>query len=248
MTCEEILEAVFPLLEYTELANCMLVCKQWRDAAQDDHLWKSFCSKIWPSICKQQSPPTSTYYLFFRTYYKKQYETLPPPKLTFNDLEFYIDILVDGKILFSDVVPGPDFQKIPPPEIGDVLRSHIEHPKYKLILPVEPRFTIHLCDTVSFSVFVERKDTKKVACLLNKSIFHNVYRTSYRALGFDEYLDFFSPLNLFVNLGVRAWISLLFMDYSNEAANDIFAIEMDFSYAAKSEDEVLWLLDMLDWK
>lgn len=250
MACEEILKAVFPFLESTDLATCMIVCKQWRDIARDDYFWKCLCAKKWPSICKRTSPPTVTYYNLFLNFHKRQYHrTVLPPKLSFSDLEFYIDIWTEDKIIFSDVVPGPVLQKgiwIPPPGICDVLRFHLEGPEYKMTLPVEPRFTIPLCQTVSVSVLVGRKDRNKVACIIKKSLFDYIDRTAYRALAFD-YLDFSSPMFLFVS-GVRAWISLLFMDHGNEGALDVFGIEMDFCDAANSEDEVLWLLDMLEWK
>nr|GMD55365.1 F-box protein At5g39250 [Ipomoea batatas] len=254
MSCEEILKAVFPFLEGTDLATCMLVCKQWCEIAQDDYFWKCLCAKKWPSLCKRPSPPTVTYYKLFQTFYKhKNRRIILPPRLSFNELEFYIDIWADDKIIFSEVVPGPVLQKgtwIPPPGICDVLRFHLEGPEYKMTLPVEPRFTVPLSQTVSVSVLVGRKDKNKVACIINKSIFDYVDRTAYRALAYD-YLEFSSPVCLFVS-GIRAWISLLFMDHGTEGASDVvidvFGIEMDFCDAANSEEEVLWLLDMLDWK
>ncbi|KAL0343811.1 UNVERIFIED_CONTAM: F-box protein [Sesamum angustifolium] len=114
-----------------------------------------------------------------------------------------------------------------------------------MTLPMQPRFNIPLGQTVSVSVLVGRKDSKKVACIINKSVFDYIDRSTYRALAFD-YLDF-SPAHPFVS-GIRAWISLLFMDHGNEGVIDVFGIELDFCDAANSEDQVLWLLDMLDWK
>ncbi|KAL2504984.1 F-box protein [Abeliophyllum distichum] len=249
MACEEILKAVFPLLEGEDLATCMLVCKQWQEIAQDDYFWKCLCAKRWPSICKRPSPPTVTYHKLFKTFYKRQHNrTLLPPRLSFKDLEFYIDIWSEQNLIFSDVVPGLVLQKgswIPPPGISDVLRSHLEGPEYKMTLPVEPRFKIPFSQTVSVSVLVGRKDSNKVACVINKSIFDYIDRSAYRALAFD-YLDF-SPAHPFVS-GIRAWISLLFMDHGNEGIIDVFGIEVDFCDVADSEEQVLWLLDMLDWK
>ncbi|KAG8384629.1 hypothetical protein BUALT_Bualt04G0137800 [Buddleja alternifolia] len=249
MACEEILKAVFPLLEGRDLATCMSVCKQWREIAQDDYFWKCLCAKRWPSICKQSSPATLTYHKLFKTFYRRQQSrTFLPPCLSFSDLEFYIDIWTEEKLIFSEVVPGPVLQKgkwAPPTGICDVLRFHLESPDYKMTLPMQPRFNIPLGETVSVSVLVGRKDSKKVACLINKSVFDYIDRSAYRALAFD-YLDF-SPAHPFVS-GIRAWISLLFMDHSHEGVFDVFGIELDFCDAANSEDQVLWLLDMLDWK
>ncbi|GKU97330.1 hypothetical protein SLEP1_g10492 [Rubroshorea leprosula] len=249
MSYEEVLKAVLPLLDGRDLASCMVVCKQWRDIAGDDYFWKCACAKRWPSVCKQPNPPTTTYYKLYQTFYRRQdCRTLLPPRLSFDVLEFYIDIWAEDKLIFSEVVPGPILQagiKSPPTGICDLLRFHLEGPEYKMTLPVEPRFTVPLSQTVSVSVLVGRKDFNKVACIINKSVFDYIDRTAYRALAFD-YLDF-SPDYPFVS-GVRAWISLLFMDNGNDGLIDVFGIEMDFCDVADSKDAVLWLLDMLDWK
>lgn len=94
-------------------------------------------------------------------------------------------------------------------------------------------------------MLVGRKDSDRVARVIDKSKFDYVDRTAYRALAYD-YLDF-SPFYPFVS-GIRAWISLLFMDCGNEGVIDVFGIEMDFCDIANSKEEVLWLLDMLDWQ
>lgn len=249
MICVEVLKAVFPLLDGVDLASCMAVCKQWKDIAQDDYFWKCLCAKRWPSICKRPNPPTLTYYKLYQTFYKRQHcRTLPPPRLSFDDLEFFIDIWTEDRLLFSEVVPGPVLQtgiKIPPAGICDTLRFRLEGPEYKMALPVEPRFKVPFSQTVSVSVLVGRKDSDKVACIINKSIFDYIDRTSYRALAFD-YLDF-SPIHPFIP-GTRAWISLLFMEDGSEGVIDVFGIEMDFCDTATYKEQVLWLLDMLDWK
>ncbi|PON40769.1 F-box domain containing protein [Parasponia andersonii] len=249
MSNEEVLKAVFPLLEGADLASCMVVCKQWRDVALDDYFWKCQCAKRWPSICKRPKPPTVTYYKLYQTFYKRQQSRiLPPPRISFDDLEFFIDIWTEERLIFSEVVPGPILQagfKIPPSGICDKLRFHVDSNEYKMTLPVEPRFTIPVSQTISVSVLVGRKDTNKVACIINKSMFDYIDRTSFRAMAFD-FLDI-SPVYPFVS-GIRAWISLLFMEDGSDAALDVFGIQMDFCDAANSKEEVLWLLDMLDWK
>lgn len=249
MLSEEVLKAVFPFLEGTDLASCMGVSKQWREIAQDDYLWKCICAKRWPSTCKRPSLPAMTYCKLFQTFHKRQQRrTLLPPRLSFNDLEFYIDIWTEDTLIFSEVVPGPVLEhgiRVPPQGVGDMLKFHLESPEYKMTLPVEPRFSVPLSQSVSVSVLVGRKDSDRVARIINKSNFDYVDRTAYRALAFD-YLDF-SPCYPFVS-GIRAWVSLLFMDCGNEGVIDVFGIEMDFCDAANSKEEVLWLLDMLDWK
>lgn len=248
MSSNEILKAVFPLLEGTDLAACMVVCKQWHQIAQDDYFWKCLCAKRWPSTCKNPSPPM-TYHKLFKTFYKKHHQkTLLPPRISLNDLELYIDIWADDDLLFSQVVPGPVFRKgnwIPPPGISNILRHHLEGPEYKMTLPVEPRFAVPYTQDISISVLVARKDYNKVACIISKSMFDYIDQTSYRALAFDYLV--FSPLYRFVS-GIRAWVSLLFMERENKGVFDVFGIEMDICDAANSEEEVLWLLDMLDWK
>lgn len=152
-------------------------------------------------------------------------------------------------MIFSEVVPGPTLQNgiwIPPPGICDVLKRHLENPEYKMILPVEPRFTIPLSHSVIVSVLVLRKDSNKVACIIDKSGFDYIDRTACRAQAFG-YLDL-SPSYPFVP-EIRAWISFLFLDNgNNEGIVDVFGIELDFCDATNTEKGVLWLLDMLDWK
>ncbi|CAN0857833.1 F-box protein At5g39250 [Linum grandiflorum] len=249
MLKDEILKAVFPLLDGIDLASCMGVCRQWRDMARDDYFWKCQCAKRWPSICKRANLPTMTYYKLYQTFYKRQHhQILLPPRLSFDSLEFYIDIWAEAELIFSQVVPGPVLQagiKLPPHGISGILRYHLEGPEYKMALPVEPTFKVPLSQTVSVSVLVGRKDTNKVARIIDKSMFDYIDRTSYRALAFD-YLDF-SPVHPFIP-SIRAWLSLLFMEDGNEGVIDVFGIEMDFCDAADSKDRVLWLLDMLDWK
>lgn len=249
MVYGEVLRAVFPFLDGKDLASCMVVSKEWRDLARDDYFWKCICAKKWPSIGKKPKPPTETYYKLCQSFYKKQtHRTLLPPRLSIDVLEFYIDIWAGDKLIFSDVVPGNILQdgiKIPATGICDMLRYHLESPEYKMTLPVEARFTVPLCQSVSVSVLVGRKDSNKVARIISRSVFDYIDQSSYRALAFD-YLDF-SPNYPFIT-GIRAWISLLFLEDGNDGSIDVFGIEMDFCDVADSKDAVLWLLDMLDWK
>lgn len=250
MSCEaEVLKVVFPLLDGIDLAACMVVCKQWRNIARDDYFWKCLCAKRWPSICKRPNPPTVTYCKLYQSFYKrKNKRTLLPPRLSFDDLEFFVDVWAEDKPIFSEVVPGPVLQtgiKILPAGICNMLKFHLESSEYKMTLPVEPSFNVPWSQTVSVSVLVGRKDSNKVACIINKALFDYIDRTASRALAFD-YLDF-SPNYPFIS-GIRAWISLLFVEDGNDGIIDVFGIELDFCDAANSQEEVLWLLDMLDWK
>eukprot|EP00262_Sarcandra_glabra_P015603 TRINITY_DN4855_c0_g2_i1.p1 TRINITY_DN4855_c0_g2~~TRINITY_DN4855_c0_g2_i1.p1 ORF type:complete len:265 (+),score=29.52 TRINITY_DN4855_c0_g2_i1:36-797(+) len=246
---EEVLKVVFPLLDGKELASCMLVCKQWRDIARDDYFWKCVCSKRWPSICKSRSPYPLSYHKLFVTFLKHpRSRTLLPPRLSFSDLEFYIDIWSEDKLIFSEVVAGPVLLtgiKNPPPGVCDVLRARLTGSAYMMTMPVEPRFSVLRSQSIFGSILVGRRDTNKMACIVNRPSFDYVDSSAFRVHGFD-YLDF-SPRYPFVS-DIRAWVSLLFLKDGNEGVIDVFGIEIDFCDAASSEEEVLWLLDMLDWK
>ncbi|KAJ6402544.1 hypothetical protein OIU84_014609 [Salix udensis] len=199
MSYEEILKAVFPLLEGADLASCMAVCKQWRDMARDDYFWKCVCAKRWPSICKRQDPPTVTYYKLYQTFYKRQgRQILLPPRLSFDNLEFFIDIWTEDRLIFSEVVPGPALHtgiKSPPPGICDRLRFQLEGPDCKMTLPVQPGFKVPLSETES-------------------------------GLGF-----------LCCSWMIEMTVSLTSL-----------GLKWTFVMLQRSRDEVLWLLDILDWK
>ena len=89
MTCEEVLNLIFSLLEDVDLASCMAVCNQWRDVARDDYLWKCLCAKRWPSICKR-STISGTYYKLYRNLYERPKSRFLTPRLSFDDLEFFL--------------------------------------------------------------------------------------------------------------------------------------------------------------
>ncbi|KAK1292896.1 F-box protein [Acorus calamus] len=235
----EVLKAVFPLLEGKDLASCMLVSRQWREVASDDYLWKCLCSKAFPSFFKRRpSPSNQTFHNLYKTFSRRQPrpQPLPPPNLSFDDLELYVDLWSEDALIFSEAVSGSVFRS----------RSS-QSDDYKLVVPVDPRFSIPSGRAnVSVSVLAGRRDLDKVACVVNRSVFDYVDGTAFRALAYD-YLCF-SPVHPFVN-GVRAWVSLLFVECGKEERIvDVFGIEIDFCDAASSETEVLWLLDMLDWK
>lgn len=244
----EVLKAVFPLLDGEDLISCMLVCRLWRDVARDDYFWKSVCARRWPSICKSR-PPSISYHKFFVTFSRPQPpQPLPPARLSFDDLEFYIDLWSEQSVIFSEAVSGNVLLKgikSPPPGIPDTLKLHLDSNDYKMVMQVEPRFSLSLGRMISVSVLVSRKDTDQVAQIVNQSHFGYVDGNAFRALAYD-YLHF-SPGHPFIS-GIRAWVSLLFMANNALRINDVFGIEIDFCDAASSENEVLWLLDMLDWK
>ncbi|XP_068654704.1 F-box protein At5g39250 [Aristolochia californica] len=245
----EVLKVVFPLLDGKDLASCMSVSRQWRDIARDDYLWKCICAKRWPSMCKRPSPPMVSYYKLYQTFSKRHpHRMLLPPRLSFHDLEFYIDLWSEETLLFSEVVLGTTLEagiKHLPPGVCDVLRYHLEGPDYKMTMPINPQFAIPLSQAVNVSLFVCRKDTNKIACIVNRSLFDYIDASAFRAHAFD-YLNF-APVYPFVS-GIRAWVSLLFIKDDNDQVMDVFGLEMDFCDAATSKEEVLWLLDMLDWK
>lgn len=251
----EVLKLIFPLLDGSDLLNCMLVSHQWKDIATDDYLWKCICIQKWPSVSKRSFSPTLTYHQHFVNFSKKQLQKpLLPPRLSLEDLEFYIDLWYGQNLIFSDAVSGPILQDgipNPPPGIYEVLRNHLVptpngncDSNYKLMMPIHPKLSLSLSMAVTVSVLVGRKDTNKMACIIDRSQFEYIDGSAYRAMAFD-YMRF-SPLYPFLP-GMRAWVSLLFME-NDPTAIDVFGIEMDFSDVAQSKIEVLWLLDMLDWK
>ncbi|CAA7393464.1 unnamed protein product [Spirodela intermedia] len=248
-TIGEVLKVVFPLLDGSELASCMLVCRQWRDIARDDYFWKCLCAKKWPSVCKRPPASSMSYHKFFQTFSRgRPCQPLPPPKLSFKDLEFYIDIWSERRLIFSEAVPGSVLRagiKSPPSGISDSMKTYLEGPNYKMMMPVEPQFTVPRENPVSVSVLVGRSDSKKVASIVGQALFDYVDWSTFRALAY-EFLSL-SPNYPFVS-GVRAWVSLLFMAGAGDDTAQVFGVEIDFCDAASSENEVLWLLDMLDWK
>ncbi|KAJ6834939.1 F-box protein isoform X1 [Iris pallida] len=244
----EVLKVVFPILDGEDLCSCMSVCRQWRDTARDDYLWKRICSKRWPSICKKPPPSLSYYKLFVTVSAPRQPQPLLPAKLSFTDLDFYFDIWSDEKLIFSEAVSGSTLLtgiKNPPSGMSESLRAHFGSDDYKMMVQVEPRFTFPLIRNVSVSVIVCRKDTGQMACILNRSPFDYIDWNASKALAYD-YLNF-SPDHPFVS-GIRAWVSLLSLSSNDDSTFDVFGIEVDFRDAAVSENEVLRLLDMLDWK
>ncbi|XP_023001983.1 F-box protein At5g39250-like [Cucurbita maxima] len=245
----EILNLVFPLLDDVDLASCMAVSRQWRDAARDDYFWKCLCAKRWPSTYKTSNFPTGTYYKLYQNSYKcPQRRSLLSPRLSFDDLEFFIDIWSEGRLVFSKVVPGEVLQdgiKNPTPRTVNVLSYLLEAPGFKMTLAVEPGFSIPMCDTISVSVIVGYKDSSKVAQIVNKSIFDYVDQTSCRVFYYD-YLDF--PHLYPLVSGIRVCISFLFLGNGNGGVADVSGIVMDFSDVAHTKEEVLCLLDLLDWK
>lgn len=248
MISSEALKAVFPILDGEDLVSCMLVCRQWKEIAKDDYFWKCICAKRWPSICKRP-PPAISYHKFFVTFGRSQPpQPLPPSRLSFLDLEFFIDLWSEQTPIFSEVISSNVLQrgiKNPPPGISEALKVHLESDDYKMIMQVEPRFSFSLGQTISVSVFASRKDTNQIARIMNHSLFGYVDGNAFRAMAFD-YLKF-APGYPFIS-GIRAWVSFLFLANNNHSITDVFGIEIDFCDAARSENEVLWLLDMLDWK
>lgn len=245
----EALKIVFPLLDGKDLASCLLVCCQWRDIASDDYIWKLISTQKWPSIARKP-PSGTTYHRLFATFSKPPLQPpLPLPCLSFNDLVFYIDLWSEETLIFSNAISASVLLvglKIIPEGISDVLRSHLESTDCKMLLQVEPKITIPQGVTVTASVLVARTDTNKMACIMHKSMFDYIDLTTSRAMSFD-YLNF-SPGHPFVS-DIRAWVSLLILTKGRIGMDmDIFGLEIDFCDAANSENEILWLLDMLDWK
>ncbi|RLN38743.1 hypothetical protein C2845_PM01G18290 [Panicum miliaceum] len=131
-----------------------------------------------------------------------------------------------------------------PRGIPDILAAHLKSVDCILMLEVEPKLSIPMGPAITVSVLAHRKDSNKMACIINKSTFDYIDSNAARALAY-EYLRF-SPRHPFIS-DIRAWMSLLFL-YKGANVIEVFGIELDFCDAARSETEILWLLDMLDWK
>ena len=146
---EEVLKAVFPLMNGKDLALCMCVCTRCRDLAKDDYFWKNLCANKWPSICKTKgSPPIGAFQGYHKLYMslcKRRSSPLPVTRLSFDDIEFYVDIWLDDKSVYSDVVHGTLLQSgiiNPPPGICDMMRDHLRSLTCKMTIPVSPRFRV----------------------------------------------------------------------------------------------------------
>ncbi|KAF3325059.1 F-box protein [Carex littledalei] len=247
----EALKDIFPLLEGKDLISCMLVCHQWRDIAKDDYFWKCICTRKWPSISKIV-PPGTTFHRLFTTFSQPpppRQQPLPLPNLSFEDLVFYVDVWTEEKeILLSSAVSGSVLRAgltNVPNGIAESLRSHMDSPDCKMMMPVNPSVAIAYGNTATVSVLVSRRDTNKMARVANRAIFDYVDVTASRALAY-EYLRF-SPRRPFIS-DIRVWVSLLFQAGGGHAILEVFGVEIDFCDAATTEVEFLWLLDMLDWK
>uniref|UniRef100_A0A0D9Z7C1 F-box domain-containing protein n=1 Tax=Oryza glumipatula TaxID=40148 RepID=A0A0D9Z7C1_9ORYZ len=154
---DEVLKAVFPLLDGKNLVFCMLVCRQRREIAKDDYFWKCICARKWPSICKQP-PSDANYQKLYLTFSKPRTpQHLPVPKLTFEDLVFYIDMWLDGSLIFSQAVSGCILRgglQNTPCGIPDVLVAHLIAPDCILTMEVEPKLEITMGPSITVSVLV----------------------------------------------------------------------------------------------
>lgn len=247
----EALKDVFPLLDGKDLISCMLVCRQWRDIVKDDYFWKCICTRKWPSVSKN-APPGTSYHRLFATFSQPpppRQQPLPLPSLSFEDLIFYVDVWTEEKkILFSSSASGSVLRAglaNVPDGIAESLRTHLDNPDCKMMMPVNPSVAIAYGNTATVSILVSRRDTNKMACVASRAIFDYVDVTASRALAY-EYLRF-SPRRPFIS-DIRVWVSLLFQAGGDHAILEVFGVEIDFCDAATTEVEFLWLLDMLDWK
>ncbi|KAJ4961575.1 hypothetical protein NE237_021485 [Protea cynaroides] len=258
MSHEEALRLVFPLLNDRDLASCMQVCKHWKDIARDDYLWKCLSARRWPSLCKRTTPPPVSYHELFTLLDGRFHRMDRSPTLSFDDLEFYIDIWAEERIGFSGVVPCSLIRvgvKHLPPEVLAMNRPYLESDGYKIILPVRPKFSIPIEGDISISVLVRWRDENKFACIFEKGkLDQNELQ------GFAPNILQFAPpitLNILKVHADRAFISLLFMpDFNFEGdfsllvhadRSRVFGIALDFGVNVRSKTDALLLLSVLDW-
>jgi hypothetical protein len=248
----EVLKVVFPLLNGADLAACMCVSKPWRQLAKDDYLWKQLCAQRWPSTCQSRGSlaigESRGYHKLFTSFaQKRRSRPMPSPKLTFEDLEFYVDIWVGSLSVYSAAVHGPVVRSRvfnPPAGICESMQTHLQSQAYKMTVPVSSRFEVCFSEDIRVSLLVRRRDQERVACIIDKSGFDYVDGPGYRAHAYD-YLQI-SPLYPFVS-EIRAWVALLLVD-GQSGQMEVFGIELDFTDAANNDNEVLCLLEILDWK
>ncbi|BBN15347.1 hypothetical protein MPTK1_6g18900 [Marchantia polymorpha subsp. ruderalis] len=249
----EVLRAVFPLLLGQDLAACMCVCKLWREIARDYYLWSQLCAKRWPSVRSTKGSlakvsPNSYFSLYSRFSRKPRSRSMPAPKLTFEDLEFYLDIWSDEQSIFSTVVPGGIVRnriETDPQGISETMRTHIHNDTYKLTVAVSPRLSVKLDDCVMVSLLVRRLDDERVACIVDKAGFDYVDGHGNLAHAY-EYLQI-SPLYPFVS-NIRVWVAMLLLNAGEGESQEVFGIELDFPDVASTDNELLCLLEILDWK
>lgn len=248
----EVLKVVFPLLSGPDLAACMRVSKQWNFLSKDDFLWKNLCAQKWPSTCQGRGPlaigESRSYRKLFTSFIRrKRKPPMPAPKLTFDDLEFYVDIWMGQSSVYSSVVPGPVvLSRIsnPPDGICEGMQMHLQSQSYKMTIPVQNPFKICFTEDVHLSLLVRRRDNERVACIIDKSGFDYVDGPGHSAHAYD-YLQI-SPQFPFVS-EIRAWLALLLVD-GKAGQLEVFGIQLDFTDAANNDSEVLCLLEILDWK
>ncbi|KAJ4960702.1 hypothetical protein NE237_020612 [Protea cynaroides] len=172
MAHEEALRLVFPLLNGRDLASCMQVCKHWRDVAGDDYFWKCLCAKRWPSIMRRHIPPPESYREFFQMFAKRSHLNRNLcPRFSFDDLEFFVDVWVDERVVFSEVFPGSlirDGIENLPPNVRRLHEYYLDRPGYKMILPVKPNFSIRTESAISVSVIAGRRDINKLVPIFTR--------------------------------------------------------------------------------
>lgn len=252
-TCfREVLKRVFPLLNGQELAACMCVSRQWRDVAKDDYLWKLVCAKRFPSTyrCSPGTSPIASnrgYRQLFTSLCRLRSRPPPVPKLSFDVLEFYVDIWLDSLSVYSDVIPGAILLLgilNPPANICTSMREHLLSPSSKMVIPICPHFDISFTQNIRVSLLVRRSDSDQVACVIDRTGFNYVDGPGYKAHTYD-FLQFSSQFPFMSE--IRAWLALLLVD-AKGGRLEAFGIELDFGDVADSHTKVLLLLDMLDWK
>ncbi|KAJ4960907.1 hypothetical protein NE237_020817 [Protea cynaroides] len=74
------------------------------------------------------------------------------------------------RLVFSEVVPGSVLaggMKDLPPDVPEMHMSYLDGEGYKMIIPVDPKFSF-LYNSVLVSVLVGRRDTNKLVCIFDK--------------------------------------------------------------------------------
>ncbi|KAJ4961934.1 hypothetical protein NE237_021844 [Protea cynaroides] len=203
------------------------------------------CVKHWPSICKSSTTALPQSYRELSQMFSKRchLKLHSCPKLSFDDLDFYIDIWDEEKIVFSEVISGSFLQggtKDLPPRVCERHKTYLNSSRYKMIIPVDPKFCV-FSETVSVSILICRRDTNKLACIFQKSKLILLYEGCP-----SNNLDFASPIAEIA--GFLPWVYFLFIvDEDDGPVVNVFGIGLHFGSDTDSEYGVLSLLQMIDW-
>ena len=84
---------------------------------------------------------------------------------------------LDDKLVYLDVVPSTLLQSRiinPPPRICNMMSDNLRSLPCKMTIPVSPRFQVVFSESIHVSLLVGKRDSNKVACIIDKYGFNYV--------------------------------------------------------------------------